>query len=63
MKFSRRTKNILLNGLSVLALNLVLFQREWGEVLFGVIIFIIGALIYPYLITFMSNDKQDNRYK
>jgi len=63
MKFSRRTKNILLNGLGVLAGNLVFFQRDWGPVLFGVIFFIVGALIFPYLITFMSNDKQDNRYK
>jgi len=62
MKLSRRIKDLLLNGLSVLALNLV-FQRDWGPVLFGVIGFIVVALISPYLITFMSNEKRDNRYK
>lgn len=62
MKISRGIKNRLLSVLGVLALNLV-FQREWGPILFGVTIYIVGASILPYLFTFMSNDKQDNRYR
>ena len=62
MNISERTKGILFNGIVVLALNLI-FQRDWGPVLFGVIFFIVGALIFPYLITFMSDEKRDNRYK
>lgn len=62
MKNSRGIKDHLLSVLVVLALNLV-FQRDWGPILFGVTVYIVGASILPYLITFMSNDKQDNRYK
>jgi len=62
MKISERIKSLLLNGFGVLALNLV-FQRDWGPVIFGVVIFIIGALTLPYLFTFMRNEKRDNLYK
>lgn len=62
MKVSRRIKDRLLSILGVLALNIV-FQRDWGSVLFGVTVYFIGASILPYIITFMSNDKQDSRYK
>lgn len=63
MKISDRTKSILFNGFMILVLNLVVFQREWEPILLGVTIFIVGALILPYLITFMSDEKIDNRYK
>lgn len=63
MKISDRTKSILFNGFMVLVLNIVFFQREWEPILLGVTIFIVGALILPYLITFMSGEKIDNRYK
>lgn len=60
MKISDRTKSLLRNGLGVLALNLI-FQRDWGPVIFGVVAFIVVALIFPYLIAFMSDADEINR--
>ena len=60
MKISVRTKSLLRNGLGVLALNLI-FQRDWGPVIFGVVAFIVVALIFPYLIAFMSDADEINR--
>lgn len=60
MKISDRTKSLLRNGLGVLALNLI-FQRDWGPVIFGVVAFIVVALIFPYLITFISDADEINR--
>ena len=60
MKISVRTKSLLRNDLGVLALNLI-FQRDWGPVIFGVVAFIVVALIFPYLIAFMSDADEINR--
>lgn len=60
--FSDRTEEILLNGSNVLAVN-ILSQGDWGSTFFVVIVLIVGALIYPSVVTFMTNEAQDNRYK
>lgn len=62
LDMSDRTKSILFQGFIGLALNLV-FQREWEPVILGVSAFVVGALTLPYIITFMSDEKKDNRYK
>lgn len=61
MKISERTKRIFFYGLFPLFTNLIL-QRNWEPVILGASIFIIGGLIFPKVITFMTDKERDNRY-
>lgn len=53
----------ILYGVAFIILPNLIRQDDWGFTLFTAIIFVIGALALPPLITFMSNNKKDNYYK
>lgn len=62
MEIPERMKHLLLSGASVLGMNLI-FQRSWGSIILGVTITIVGGIVLPPLVTFMTNEQKDNRYK
>lgn len=62
MKHLNKIRSILYGAASILLAN-VIRQDDWGFTFYVAIIFIIGALILPPLITFMSDKKKDRYYE
>lgn len=66
MKISNRTKNSIkygFYGASFILIGDLIFQDNMKESLSAAILFIILSLTLPPLITFMSGDDGNNRYK
>lgn len=53
----------ILYGAAGISLANVIRQDDWDFTFYVAIIFIIGALILPPLITFMSDQKKDTYYE
>lgn len=62
MKIFNKIKPLLYGGAIIILANLML-ENDWGLTLFSVIAFVIGGLLLPKLITFMSDNKKDSDYK
>lgn len=62
VNISNKVKYSLKGGAFILIANLFL-QNDWGIPLFSAIVFVIGGLTLPSLLTFMSDKKRDHRYK
>ncbi|HLR91978.1 MAG TPA: hypothetical protein VK048_02875 [Atopostipes sp.] len=59
---ANQVKYSLKGGVFILIANLFL-QNDWGIPLISAIVFVIGGITLPSLITFMSDKKKDHRYK
>lgn len=62
MKRFNKVRPLLYGGAIIILANLMI-QDDWGLTLFSAIAFVIGGLILPRIITFMSDNKKDSDYK
>lgn len=58
-KFGQRLKFLVINGLGVLAVNII-YKNDWKTVIFSTITFIIIALIFPYILNFFGDYEKNN---
>lgn len=57
MKLSKKINGGLYGAIIIILGNLII-QGDWGITLFNAMVFAIGGIVLPRLITFMSDDAQ-----
>lgn len=62
MKNSTKIQPILYGVANMIMVSLIR-QDDWGFTLSTVLAFVVGAFIFPPLITFMSDNKKDSYYE